>query len=74
MNKIIKSHHYDVILAQSNTVFCKELLKMKNLKRVYKDKKSFVFIPSISHKTEFIQPEPNEDYYIRTKYVNNINF
>lgn len=72
-NRLLNYHH-DVILIPTCSLFYKELLKMKNWSQVYKDNKSAVFIPSVKVFESFIQPNQDKNYYLKTKFENNINF
>lgn len=67
-------YHHDIILIEKDNKIQKNFRKLKEWKVVYEDKKAVVFVPSSTPAKKWIQPNKNEEYYIKTKYENNINF
>lgn len=67
-------YHHDVVLLYKDTAIEKALRKLKDWKVVYEDKEAVVFLPSSFPERKWIQPNQDEDYYIKTKYENNIDF
>lgn len=72
--KALYKYHHDVILMYKNGKTEKSMLKSKQWKAVYKDKKAVVFVPASMPDKKWLKPNHNEDYYIKTKYENDINF
>lgn len=79
--KAFYKYHHDVILMDKNSKDQKGkvlaiIKSLKNWKAVYEDKQAIVFIQSAvyQHKKYFLMPRKDENYYIKTKYENNINF
>ena len=72
--KTFYKYRHDVILTEKDSAFEKELRKLKDLKPVYEDEKAVIFVPvSIPYKN-WLKPNRDENYYIKTKYENDINF
>jgi hypothetical protein len=69
-----EKYHHDVLLIYNNDSTDKEIKKSKDWKIIYQDKKSLVFVPSNYPDKKWILPPKDNDFYIKTKYENNIKF
>lgn len=67
-------YHHDIILVSKDSEVQKVIRKLKEWKTVYEDKKAVVFVPSSMPDKKWLKPSQDEEYYIKTKYENNINF
>ena len=72
--EIFNKYHHDLILINKDTPIQKNFRELKEWKPIYEDKKAVVFVPSSTPEKKWLQPNQDENYYIKTKYENNINF
>jgi hypothetical protein len=67
-------YHHDVILLPKNIKTEKEIRKLKEWTVAYEDKSAVVFVPSEKKNTKWTNPSQDETFYIKTKYLTDINF
>lgn len=72
-NNLLENYHHDIILISSRTPFYDWLLKKEKWREVYRDETSAVFRLFSVKSKKLVLPKENENYYIETKFENNIN-
>lgn len=73
-SKVFHKYRHDVILIGNDGQAQKNIRKLNEWKPIYEDKKAVIFVPSSTPDKKWLKPIQDEEYYIKTKYDNNINF
>ena len=73
-DRILKQYHHDIFLLEKETKSYEKLKSLSDWQLVYEGDKAAVFLPVSYKKIDWEMPEDDPDYYIKTKYENNITF
>jgi hypothetical protein len=71
---ILDKYHHDIIILDIKSEIFKKLKTIKKWDIVYQDKQSAVFLPANKFNKSWKAPNPDENYYVITKYDNRIEF
>lgn len=72
--KVFYEYRHDILLMYKDADIEKALQKLKDWKIIYENEVAVVFVPASFPEKKFLLPPEDEQYYIKTKYENNIDF
>ncbi|OGI04088.1 MAG: hypothetical protein A2Y25_11345 [Candidatus Melainabacteria bacterium GWF2_37_15] len=72
--KVLNKYNHDALLLGVETEIYKKIKTLPEWKLVYEDEKAVVFLPALSKRADWQMPVEDEEYYIKTKYENQISF
>ncbi|NLF84362.1 MAG: hypothetical protein GX568_10360 [Candidatus Gastranaerophilales bacterium] len=68
------TYHHDVLLVDKKGLMQQKFSTLIDWKQVYEDEKAIIFVPASLPDREWMLPEADDAYYIKTKYENDITF
>ncbi len=69
---VLNKYNHEILLLDIESDVYKKIKTLPEWKTVYEDEKAAVFLPASDKRVFGQKPEDDEEYYIKTKYGNNI--
>ncbi|HSA07216.1 MAG TPA: hypothetical protein P5556_08540 [Candidatus Gastranaerophilales bacterium] len=71
---VFNKYHHDIFILQKDTMAYEKLKSKPDWRLVFEEKNAGVFLPASTQKSDWKMPENDPEYYIKTKYKNQILF